>query len=175
MTRLTVLGVTHQEESGRAVIALEAVDRALRLGLLVPTNEANRLARALGLGPCACVPVFDLVESLLARFRALLIRVVLDGGEGGISGRVYVRTEAGEDGVPCHPSDALALATRAGVPIFAAEGALRYACPPPIGPGAGSDARPLRECLEEADTRTLHEWLEGVTPEDFRRLGPAEE
>ena len=172
MTRLTVLGVTHQEESGRAVIALEAVDRALRLGLLVPTNEANRLARALGLGPCPCVPVFDLVESLLTRFRALLIRVVLDGGEGGISGRVYVRTEAGEDGVPCHPSDALALATRAGVPIFAAEGALRYACPPPIGP---QRVRTLREWLEEADPRTLHEWLEGVTPEDFRRLGPAEE
>jgi Domain of unknown function (DUF151) len=97
---------------------------------------------------------------------------VLDGGEGGISGRVYVRTEAGEDGVPCHPSDALALATRAGVPIFAAEGALRYACPPPIGP---QHVRTLREWLEEADPRTLHEWLEGVTPEDFRRLGPAEE
>jgi bifunctional DNase/RNase len=165
---MTVLGVTHQEESGRAVISLEAVGRALRLALLVPTNEANRLARALGQGPCGCVPVFDLVECLLTRFRASLIRAVLDAGETGISGCVYVRTEAGEDGLPCHPSDALALATRAGVPIFAAEGALRYACPIP-----GADARPLREWLEEADARTLHEWLEGVTPDDFRRLDPA--
>jgi hypothetical protein len=114
--------------------------------------------------------VFDLVEGLLSRFRASLIRVVLDGGEGGISGHVYVRTERGEDGVSCHPSDALALATRAGVPIFAAEGALRYACPLPA-----ATPRPLRERLEAADARTLHEWLEGVTPEDFRGLAPAEE
>jgi hypothetical protein len=56
---------------------LEELAAQLALGLLVPSNEATRLARALGQTPCPCVPVFDQVDALLAHFEVRVSRVAL--------------------------------------------------------------------------------------------------
>src|SRR5262249_3123418 len=62
---MVVRGLTHDRGDEPAVLCLEDADGRLRLGLLIPLNEANRLARALGQTPCPCVPVFELVERLV--------------------------------------------------------------------------------------------------------------
>ena len=70
----------------------------------------------------------------------------------GISGIVYVGAGGSELPVPCYPPDAIALALRAGIPIYATPDALGYAEVTAI-PGFGADgpeadgylaARPLR-------------------------------
>jgi len=53
--------------------------------------------------------------------------------------------------VPCYPPDAIALALRAGIPIYATHDALAHAEPSPPPP---ADA--------------VSEWLERVRPADFR-------
>ncbi len=155
MTRMLVRGLTHCPENNGAVLLLEDLDRRLQLAFLVPMNEANRLARSLGLLPCQCVPVFELVERLLAHFEARLLRVVLDGGEAGVSATLYVGATQGETAFRCHPADALALAKRAGALVYASEEALRHACP--LGQAHSHEIAPS----------DVIRWLEGVRPEDF--------
>jgi bifunctional DNase/RNase len=157
MTRVEILGLAQMEDAQRAVVCLAAVDRPLRLGLMIPMNEANRLARALGLGPCPCVPIFELLEGVLAWCQGRIQRVVLDGTDAGISGHLYVAHAGGEHPFPCHPGDGLALAQRSGAPLYAAEGALRYACP--LAPHAFGSKNELGD---------VHRWLARVKPEDFQ-------
>jgi bifunctional DNase/RNase len=159
MIRMVVRDLTNDPAGDRAVLCLEDVERRLRVALLIPMNEANRLARVLGFTPCPCVPVFELIESLLARFGAGLRRVVLNGDDAGISGTLCIAGGEGEIAVSCHAADALALATRAGVPVYAVDGVLRH-------------AHPVEASAAREDAAELLRWLEQVTPADFEGPGP---
>ena len=57
--------------------------------------------------------------------------------------------------VPCYPPDAIALALRAGVPIYATAAALSHADPAPPAPGV------------------VTAWLDQVRPDDFQGSPPA--
>ncbi len=98
--------------------------------------------------------MFDFIRALLESLEADMTRVVLDDVHGrGIGSTMYVRRADGEIAVPCYPPDAIALAVRAGVPIYATAEALRQARPvPPPMP----------------DTRDVGSWVDGVKPGDFR-------
>lgn len=54
--------------------------------------------------------------------------------------------------MPCYPPDAIALALRAGIPIYATPDALGHAEPSPTPPPG-----------------VVSEWLERVRPADFRQ------
>lgn len=155
MTLMRVKELAHDPNTQQTIVVLETPTEWLHLGLLLPVNEANRLARVLGLTSCPCVPVFELVEALLAHFAAPLVRVVLDGAEAGVSATLYVKENEGEAAFRCHPADALALALRAQVPIYATAEALSHACPV---------CQPHRH---EPDFPDVSLWLEQVRPEDF--------
>jgi bifunctional DNase/RNase len=71
----------------------------------------------------------ELIDRLLAHLKARVLHVVLDGDDMEVSGTLYIRGNDGEATIPCHPADGLALATRAGAPIYATDEVLRYAGP----------------------------------------------
>ena len=100
----------------------------LQLAFLIPINEAHRLARTLGISPCPCVPVLELIDGLLIHFKARVLRMVLDGDDVEVSSTLHIRGNDGEATIPCHPADGLALAKRAGAPIYATDEVLHYAC-----------------------------------------------
>jgi bifunctional DNase/RNase len=132
-----------------AVVRLDDAQRALTMTFSAELREASRLARVLDRGPQVCHPVFDFVRSLLDSFEAGLLRIVLDDVQGeGIAGLVYVGWGGAELSVPCYPPDAIALALRAGVPIYATAAALSHAEPAPL-------------------PDTIDGWLERVRPDDF--------
>jgi bifunctional DNase/RNase len=133
-----------------AIVRLDDGRHSLTMTFSAELREASRLARVLECGPQACHPVFDFVRALLDSFEAGLARIVLDDVQGeGIAGLVDVGWGGAELPVPCYPPDAIALALRAGVPIYATAAALSHAEPPP--PAAGA----------------VGAWLETVRPEDF--------
>ena len=155
MTRMSICRLTHCPGQDRATVVLENLDRRLQLAFLIPMNEAHRLARALGLGPCPCVPVLELIDGLLAHFKACVLRVVLDGDDVGVSSTLYVGGNDGEAAFPCHPADGLALAERARAPIYATEDVLRHTCPLGQPHSHGTGRLDVTRCLEQ------------VRPEDF--------
>jgi len=155
MTLMNVREITCSADHERAIIVLEDTEQRFRLAFSTDPHEAHRLAREMGRARCACNPAYDFIESLLCTFQAAVRRVVLDDAEGkGIGALIYLRRAEAELSLPCYPPDALALALRAGVPIYATAKALAHAqslsAPGTLPPGPA-------ELL----------WLERVKPEDF--------
>jgi bifunctional DNase/RNase len=143
------------EQTDEVLVVLETSTGDRLLGVVVPTNEANRLARVLGLTECGCTPVYDLIVALTTRLGASIQRTVLVGAPSGVTGTLVVEHEATTVTLPCHPADGLALALRARAPIYASPEALEHS-----HPSQGRCGGPL-------SPDEVERWLGGVRPDDF--------
>jgi bifunctional DNase/RNase len=155
MTLMRIREVAACARHPRTTIVLEDVGQHRTLTFHADRDEARRLTQEIARRGCACHPIYDFLHSLLLALDADVTRVVLDDAKGeGIAGLVYVSAPGGEMGVPCYPPDALALALRANVPIYATAAALAQGEPLPPAGGAHEASDVAR-------------WLEEVKPQDF--------
>lgn len=113
MTPMRVIEVSTCPHTGQPMVLLQVEGRDRWLAFYLPMNEANRLARCLGMTPCACTPIFELTEQLVGHLGATVVRARLEGDERGISAGLGLDRGGAELLIPCHPADALALAVRA--------------------------------------------------------------
>ena len=150
MTPMRVIEVNQCPHTGRPMVMLQVEGRDRWLAFYIPMNEANRLARCLGVTQCPCAPVFELTEQLIGHLGARIVHARLEGDERGICAGLVLERDGVELLLPCHPADALALAVRASAPIMAEESALVHA----RSTGAAPDD-PTRD------------WLARVRPADF--------
>jgi bifunctional DNase/RNase len=151
MTPMRVIEVNTCTHTGRPMVMLQVEGRDRWLAFYLPMNEANRLARCLGMTQCACTPIFDLAEQLIGHLRAAVVRAYLEGDERGISAGLVLERDGAELVLPCHPADALALAVRARVPIVAQDSALAHA----------------RSAGEKPPGDEVTDWLAQIRPSDF--------
>jgi bifunctional DNase/RNase len=151
MTPMRVIEVSTCPHTGQPMVMLQVEGRDRWLAFYIPTNEANRLARCLGMTPCPCTPIFELTEQLIGHLGARVVRAFLEGDERGISAGLVLERGGAELPIPCHPADAVALAVRARAPIVAEDSALAHARPT-------GTPQP-----EEA----MRNWLDQVRPADF--------
>ena len=155
MTLLQVKALSANDNARQATVVLGTTPGNLALGFLIPMNEANRLARVLGLTRCRCAPVYDLIRDLAMSLCAAVARAVLDAEAEGICATLVLEHEGIEFALPCHPADAIALALLTNTPIYATANALAHACP-----------LAQRE-RQEIDHLGVARWLERVRPKDF--------
>jgi hypothetical protein len=104
-------------------------------------------------GPNVCHPVYDFVRALLRHLGAAATRVVLEDADGqGVGALVYVRHGEEDVAVTCYPPDAVAVAVREALLIYATPAALEHAqpLPPPDG-----------------ERREVTQWLDRIRPRDF--------
>jgi bifunctional DNase/RNase len=160
---MRVTGLTRKPDAEEATLLLQDVTGCLGLAFVIPMNEANRLARVLGHAACTCAPVYELLLELAGHGGLSVSRTVLDGDDEGICATLIVERDGGAIEGSCHPADAIALAVRTQVPIYAAAGAMDHACR--IGQ-PHTHERPA----PAAEGDDVSRWLEDVRPEDF---GPA--
>jgi bifunctional DNase/RNase len=151
MTPMRVIEVNTCTHTGRPMVMLQVEGRDCWLAFYLPMNEANRLARSLGMTQCPCTPIFDLAEQLIGHLRAAVVRAYLEGDERGISAGLVLEREGAELTLPCHPGDALALAVRARAPIVAGDSALAHARAAGVKPASDD----------------LQDWLAQIRPADF--------
>ena len=151
MTPMRVIEVRTCPHTGRPMVMLQVQGHDRWLAFYLPMNEANRLARSLGMTRCACTPIFELTDRLILHLEATIVRACLEGDEHGISAGLIIERDGVELPLPCHPADALALAVRAGAPILAADSALVHA----------------RSSDSAAPDPTVRDWLDQVRPADF--------
>lgn len=155
MNLMRLRELTSCAQHDRVVVVLEDVAQLRRLTFYAEAQEARRLAQQIQRGPRACHPVFDFIQALLRTWHATPVRVVLEDVEGeGIGALVYLRQGEIELSISCYPPDALTLALRSSVPIYATAEALAHAeeVAAADGLGGGED---------------VTGWLERVTPRDF--------
>ena len=157
LTLIRLRDVGDTPDGQRGMVVLEDLEQQRCLAFATDPHETQRLAREMGRARCACNPVYDFIQSLLATFQATITRVVLDdAGEKGITAFVDLAVAPAGEGVTlrCYPPDALALALRSKAAIYATPAALTHAVP-----------RPRRHGPPAAGAVTG--WLEKLKPEDF--------
>ena len=160
---------------GAPVLLLREVDGPRALPIAIGQVEAVAIAAHLEGVQVSRPMTHDLMRDLVARLGASVLRItVTDLRDGVFFAEVVVDGGAGEVCVDARPSDAVALAIRAGVPILAEESVLRAGSldqPAETGgercEGAPRDSAPRPITGEEVEDAGAEALLESLDDEDF--------
>jgi hypothetical protein len=149
-------GMILDPQSESPVVILREDAESLFLPIWIGVFEANAIALALESIHPKRPMTHDLLRSTLEALGGALVRIEIHTlHEGTFYARLIVNRAAGDSiEVDSRPSDAIALALRAGAPIWAARQVLQQAV-------ASTQA------VEATDEERLREWLEKAKPEDL--------
>jgi hypothetical protein len=162
--------------SSQHVVILKELERDRYLPIWIGPWEANAIAMRLqGLSPERPL-THDLFASTLQELGVVIQRVVIaDLAEETYHARLFLEAQGRTFEIDARPSDALALAVRAGVRIFAAPAVLERAGVEPEHV-AGEDLEATGEALTPADPRlaVFRDFVNSlnVDPEGEHREGP---
>ncbi len=147
LVEMVVESVRVHMPSSQHVVILKELDRERYLPIWIGPWEANAIAMKLqGLSPERPL-THDLFATTLEQLGVTVRRVVISSlAEETFHARLFFEAEGRELEIDSRPSDALALAVRAGVRIFAADEVLERAGVHPDETGAEGV-----EALESAD------------------------
>ncbi|MDP8971419.1 MAG: bifunctional nuclease family protein [Actinomycetota bacterium] len=156
MIELELVGVRVELPHNQPIVLLKERTGERFLPIWIGAVEATSIAFALQGVVTARPMTHDLMRDLLANLQVVVDRIVVTELR---EGTFYAEIQMTQDGqavvVSSRPSDAIALAVRATVPIYANEAVLAE---------AGIEI----EDDEEDEVERFKEFLDNVTPEDFR-------
>ncbi len=153
---MEVVGVRVELPTNTPILLLRERDGARYLPIWIGTPEATAIALALEGIETARPLTHDLMKTLLDALGADIERVdVTSLDEGTFFAELVIESEGEELTISSRPSDAIALATRAGAPVFASRELLDE---------AGIE---IHDDTEEEEIERFREFLDDVTPEDF--------
>ncbi|RPA19970.1 bifunctional nuclease family protein [Gordonia sp. OPL2] len=169
MGEMRVVGIRVEPPQSQPVLLLREVDGERYLPIWIGQSEAASIAlQQKGIEPPRPL-THDLIVNLIAEFGQTLREVrIVDMQEGTF----YAEMVFGDDlRVSARPSDSIAVAMRAGVPIIADESVLTDAgllIPEEEGeePGTSSPTK-------EDEVEKFKEFLDNVSPDDFKASGGA--
>lgn len=167
-----IVGVRVDPVSGTSAVLLGEAEELTRvLPIMIGSTEAQAIAFALAGAVPSRPSTHDLATTLMALAGSRLDEVVVtELLDGVFFAELFVEVSNGMESVSARPSDGIALAVRAGAPIFVHSRVLDEAAVP-VEPAA---AGPLSD--EEID-RAVHEFqklLETTSPSDFETDTSAE-
>lgn len=160
MIDLTVSGVILEPRSQAPIVVLKDAEDRRALLIWVGEFEANAIAMALEHVKTPRPLSHDLMLNIATGLGAKLVEVRISAMR---EATFFAELEFEQDGqrqvVDARPSDAIALALRAGAPVKAAEDVME------------SSAVPISEAKEEEETEQFRKFLENVKPSDFGKFG----
>ncbi|MGH7411791.1 MAG: bifunctional nuclease family protein [Candidatus Methylomirabilis sp.] len=122
---MEVLGVANDQETGQPTVLLRGKQGKQELTLFIGPFEAQGIAVPLQQIKPPRPLTHDLALSFLSTFHSRLRRVIIsDLKENTYYATLYLEVDGKELTLDSRPSDAIALALRAGVPIYANDKAL---------------------------------------------------
>jgi len=172
MIPVEVLGVQADPSHGSPVVLLQEQTEPHRsLPIFVGAAEAASIVLGMT-GTASPRPLtHDLLVTVLDRTDARLDRVdVTEVHDGVFHAELSVTSATGTHRVPSRPSDAIALAVRLGVPVFAAEDVLDEAGALLLDDTDDADdtgRSGTDEAAIEEQVAAFADLLEGLRPEDF--------
>ncbi len=153
---MEVVGVRVELPTNTPILLLRERDGTRYLPIWIGTPEATAIALALEGIETARPLTHDLMMTLLDALGADIERVdVTSLDEGTFFADLVIESEGEQLTISSRPSDAIALATRSGSPIFASRELLDE---------AGIE---IHDDSEEEEIERFREFLDDVTPEDF--------
>jgi bifunctional DNase/RNase len=153
---MEVHGVNLDVLTNQPVIILKELDSNRYLPIWIGQFEATAILMEIqGIHPSRPL-THDLLKMIIDSLNSSVSRIVInDLRDGTFFARIFISTESKEIEIDARPSDAIALAVRFKVPIFANDSVLEQAA---ITSDDGDD--------EEVER--FREFLESVNPDDFR-------
>lgn len=163
MVQVRVAGVA-LDQSGQHVILLKPIDELPGEGRILPiwigAQEATSILIAVEGAATPRPLAHDLMRAMLETLGADVDRVeVTRIDDGTFYAEIGLRAGAGDLRVDARPSDAVALASRTGAPIWVADEVLEEAGVPDIT-GDGDES--------EENVEEFKRFLDDVDPDDFR-------
>lgn len=156
MIELELVGVRVELPHNQPIVLLKERTGDRFLPIWIGAVEATSIAFALQGVVTARPMTHDLLRNLLTDLEVVVQRVVVTGLVDGTFFAEIQMTQDGESIVTSsRPSDAIALAVRATVPIFVEDAVM-------------DEAGIQIEDEEEAEVEQFKEFLDQVSPEDFR-------
>jgi bifunctional DNase/RNase len=138
----------------------EPIQLPIRIGFV----EATAISMGLDSTRNARPMTHDLMKTVITSLGASLVSVAIVDVHGTtFYAELTLTTETGRVlTIDCRPSDAIALAVRSGVPIYADEHVLDAATLP--------DFRGIEKESQELDLERFHDFVETLSPADFDAL-----
>lgn len=158
MVELQLVGVRVELPTNQPIVLLKEREGSRFLPIWIGAVEATAIAFALQ-GVVTQRPMtHDLMKNLLDELSVTVDKIeITELREGTFYAVIRLRSNGVSYEVSSRPSDAIALAVRTGVPIFAAEDVL------------GEASITMRDDEEEeTEVEKFREFLDQVTPEDFK-------
>jgi bifunctional DNase/RNase len=164
MVRVTIAGVA-LDARGQHIILLKPTvdddDGEVLLPIWIGEQEATSILIAVEGGTPPRPLSHDLMTSLVSALDAEIERVEVTRVDGGtFYAEITVRSPAGLKVLDARPSDAIALASRTGAPLWVADEVFEDAGIP------GSLVQPEED--DETAVAEFRDFIEGVEPEDFQ-------
>ncbi len=148
LVEMKVEGLLFDPRSNMYILLLKEVDGAGTLPIWIGKPEADSIALALGKVATPRPLTHDLVKNIVDGLRVKITRVVVtEITDNTYYALIYLNDGTKETLIDSRPSDAVAVALRAGVPIFVED-----------------DIMATRSADE------LDEWLKNLKPEDFGNI-----
>lgn len=156
MSEMRIVGIRVEQPQNQPVLLLREVDGERYLPIWIGQNEATAIAlEQQGVEPARPL-THDLIKNLLDMFGHTLREVrIVDLQEGTFYADLVFD---GGTRVSCRPSDAVAVALRLGAPVFVEEPVL-------------SEAGLVMPDEREDEVEKFKEFLESVSPDDFKATG----
>jgi len=157
LIELRLVGVRVELESSQPIVLLKERDGERYLPILIGSYEAMAIAFAMQ-GVVTPRPLtHDLIKLLLDEMGYQLDYVYINEfSDSTYFSMIHLSGGGSSYDVSSRPSDAIAIAARTGSPIYAAEEVLDEL------------SVSIRDDEEENEVEKFREFLEQVTPEDFR-------
>jgi uncharacterized protein len=153
---MKVRGLALDPVSNMPIIILRDEEEKRSLPIWVGIYEANAIALELEKISTPRPMTHDLIKNIVESVEAKIEKVVVnDLRDNTFFALIHLRLGEEEITVDSRPSDAIALALRAGAPIFVDDDVVRRAKSVEVAP------------KESDDQEKLKEWLENLKPEDF--------
>jgi len=155
---MVIYGVSFDMVGKQPIVLLKTVEGSRFLPIWIGHAEAAAILMRLQGADSPRPMTHDLITDVLAELRAEVARVtVTELRDNTFHALISLRTDAAEVEIDSRPSDAIAVAVRAGAPIFAADAVL------------DENAIEFEHDPEDADemVEKFKEFLDQVTPEDF--------
>ena len=163
---MKVRGLALDPLSNLPIIILRDDEEKRSLPIWIGIYEANAIALELEKIETPRPMTHDLIKNILETIEARVLKVmVTDLKENTFYAVLHLQVGAAEYTVDARPSDAIALALRAGAPIYVEEEVVRKA----QNLESGKEGQPVKA----DDPDRLREWLQNIKPEDFEKFNKA--
>lgn len=156
MVEMKVSGIVLDPQSKTPIVVLRDLDERRALLIWIGTPEANAIMLVLERVRLIRPASHDLMMNILSALRVTLQHILIsDIQDNTFYAQLYVQTADGVIAIDARPSDAIALALRAGAPIFVAEQVMM------------SSSIPISQERELQEQEEFRRFLENVKPSDF--------